>query len=75
MHIININNMKYHVLGRDVEGDEHGVQYLDAIDAEAEHLFKEAKIHHRAEFHDSHGRKYIMTRESAGHYLVALINN
>jgi len=67
--------MKHHILGRDVEGDEHGLQHLDALDSEAEKLFAEAKIQHRAEFHDSHGHKYIMTRESAGHYLVALVND
>jgi hypothetical protein len=63
--------MKMHILSRDVEGDEHGLYYLEAMGSEADNLFEEAKFKHRASFKDSEGRHYILTRESAGHYLVA----
>ncbi|MBU1038623.1 hypothetical protein KKC17_00070 [Patescibacteria group bacterium] len=59
------------ILGRQVEGDEDGVFYLDRIDAEAESLFKKAKYEHRVKFKDDKGRHFIMTRSAAGRYLVA----
>ncbi len=54
-----------------MEGDPDGVLYLDEIDQAAEELFKKAKYEHRARFKDGHGRHFVLTRESAGHYLVA----
>ncbi|MBI5466357.1 MAG: hypothetical protein HY974_03650 [Candidatus Kerfeldbacteria bacterium] len=67
--------MRQEILGRKVEGDEHGVYYLDELDAEAEELFHKAKYEHRAEFKDHDGRHYVLTRESAGRYLVAHSDN
>lgn len=63
--------MRDNILGRVVEGDEDGVRYLDELDEAAEEIFKEAKHHHSAKFHDHHGRKFILTHPSPGHYVVA----
>ncbi|GEM_PF-2241055 len=63
--------MRDTILGRVLEGDEDGVKYLDRLDAEATELFEEAKYHRRAKFKDNEGRKFILTRASAGHYVVA----
>ncbi len=63
--------MSHTILGRQVEGDEHAIIHLDEMDEQAEELFKQAKYEHRAEFKDSDGRHYILTREGPGRYLVA----
>lgn len=63
--------MVQEILGRKVEGDEDGLRYLDEIDEQAEELFKQAKYDHRAKFSDASGRHFVMTRMSAGKYLVA----
>jgi len=63
------------ILGKEVEGDEHGVNYLDSIDDKASELFEEAKYKHRAKFHDEEGRYYVLTRESPGHYLIAHVDS
>lgn len=63
--------MRDTILGRVVEGDEDGVRYLDEIDEEAKELFEHAKYHHEARFKDHHGRHFILTRATAGHYVVA----
>lgn len=62
------------ILGHEVEGDPTGVAHLEHIGHEAEALFEEAKINHRAEFQNHEGRHFVMTRESAGHYLVAHVH-
>ena len=59
------------VLGNKLEGDEDGINHLDRLDQAAEELFHKAKYEHRAKFEDSHGRHFVLTRESPGHYLVA----
>lgn len=59
------------ILGRKVEGDQEGLVHLDHLDSAAEELFSKAKFEHRAKFEDSHGRHFVLTRESPGHYLVA----
>jgi hypothetical protein len=63
--------MHLKILERQVEGDEHGLYHLESMGQEAEALFDEAKLKHRSVFHDSSGSRYVLTRESAGHYLVA----
>ncbi len=63
--------MQLKVLDREVEGDEHGIYHLQGLGQEAEALFEEAKLEHRSTFHDHEGRRYIITRERPGHYLVA----
>lgn len=59
------------ILDRQVEGDEHGLYHLSGMGHEAEALFEQAKLAHRASFQDHEGRHYLLTRESPGHYLVA----
>ena len=63
------------ILGRQVEGSEHGINYIDALDAAAEDLFTRAKYKHRATFTDNAGYKYVLTRERAGQYLVARLSS
>ncbi len=63
--------MQLKILDRMVEGDEHGLYHLEGMGQEAEALFEQAKLEHRAKFQDHEGRHYVLTRESAGHYLVA----
>lgn len=63
--------MRVTILGRVVEGDEHGLHHLDALNHEAEALFEEAKIKHEAKFSNHEGHRFILTRASAGHYVVA----
>ena len=59
------------ILDRQVEGDDHGLYHLQNLGQEANALFEQAKFQHRATFEDHEGRRYILTRESPGHYLVA----
>lgn len=63
--------MRIIILGREVEGDEHGLHHLEAIGHEAEALFDEAKVHHEAKFANHEGHHFILARASAGHYVVA----
>ena len=63
--------MHLKILERQVEGDEHGLHHLEGMGHEAEELFEEAKLKHRSTFHDDSGRRYVLSRESPGRYLVA----